>query len=46
MACAIGAVMGAVIGAGEVFGDVPTAELAELVRESVRDLAASKSSAT
>lgn len=46
MACPIGAVMGAVIGAGEVFGDVPTAELAELVRDAVRDLAASKSAAT
>ncbi len=38
LACSIGAVMGALMGAGGAFGDVPTAELADLVRAAVRDL--------
>jgi AcrR family transcriptional regulator len=38
MACSIGAVMGTLMGAGSAFGDVPTEELAELVRDAVRDL--------
>jgi AcrR family transcriptional regulator len=46
MACSIGAVMGALMGAGEVFGDVPTAELAGLVRDAVRDLLGSSEPAT
>jgi AcrR family transcriptional regulator len=41
MACSIGAVLGALTGAGEVFGDVPTDELAGLVREAVGDLTSS-----
>jgi hypothetical protein len=46
MACSIGAVMGALMGAGEVFGDVPTAELAGFVRDAVRDLLGSNEPAT
>jgi AcrR family transcriptional regulator len=46
MACSIGAVMGVLMGAGEVFPDVPTAELAGLVRDAVRDLLGSKKPAT
>jgi AcrR family transcriptional regulator len=42
MACSIGAVFGALIGAGEAFADVTNVELAALVRESVRDLLGSK----
>jgi AcrR family transcriptional regulator len=38
MASSIGAVMSVLMGAGEVFADVPTAELAGLVREAVHDL--------
>ena len=41
MACSIGAVMTTLIGAGEVFTDVPTEELAQLLRGAVRDLIAS-----
>ncbi len=38
MACSIGAVMGALMGAGEVFADVPTSELSGLLRDAVHDL--------
>jgi AcrR family transcriptional regulator len=38
MACSIGAVMSILIGAGEAFGDVPAATLAQLVRDAMRDL--------
>jgi AcrR family transcriptional regulator len=38
MACSIGAVMNTVLGTGEVFGDVPTTELAQHLRAAVRDL--------
>jgi len=38
MACSIGAVMSTLIGAGEAFGDVPAATLAQLVRDAMRDL--------
>jgi len=44
MACSIGAVMGALIGAGEVFADVPTSELSGLVRDAVHDLLGSTGS--
>jgi AcrR family transcriptional regulator len=38
LACAIGAVMGALMGAGEAFAEVPTEELAGMVRAAVHDL--------
>ncbi len=38
MACSIGAVMSTVLGAGDVFGDVPTTELTHYLRAAVRDL--------
>ncbi len=38
MACSIGAVMGALMGAGEVFADIPASELSGLVRDAVHDL--------
>jgi AcrR family transcriptional regulator len=38
MACSAGAAIIVLMGAGEMFGDVPPAELAELVRDAVRDL--------
>jgi AcrR family transcriptional regulator len=38
MACSIGAVVGALVGGEGLFGEVPMEELAELVREAVRDL--------
>jgi AcrR family transcriptional regulator len=38
MACSIGAVVGALVGGEGLFGDVPIEELAELVRDAVRDL--------
>jgi hypothetical protein len=38
MACSIGAVFGALVGAGEAFGDVAVSEVAELVREAVHGL--------
>jgi len=38
MASSIGAVMSVLMGAGEMFADVPTAELAGLVRDAVHDL--------
>jgi AcrR family transcriptional regulator len=38
MACSIGAVMAVIGGHGGVFGDVPPEQLAELVREALRDL--------
>jgi AcrR family transcriptional regulator len=38
MACSIGAVMSTLIGAGEAFGDVPAATLAQLTRDAMRDL--------
>ncbi|MGA3353497.1 MAG: helix-turn-helix domain-containing protein [Acidimicrobiales bacterium] len=38
MACTAGAVMGPLVLSGEVFADIPTEELSELVREAARDL--------
>jgi AcrR family transcriptional regulator len=38
MACSIGAVMGPLMGAGEVFADIPTSQLSGLVRDAVHDL--------
>ncbi len=38
MVCSLGAVVSALAGAEGLFGDVPLPELAELVREAVRDL--------
>jgi AcrR family transcriptional regulator len=38
MACSIGAAVGALVGGEGLFGEVPMEELAELVREAVRDL--------
>jgi AcrR family transcriptional regulator len=38
MACSIGAVLGALMGAGGAFGDVPPDQLAGLVRDAVHDL--------
>jgi AcrR family transcriptional regulator len=38
MACSLGAVVGALVGGEELFGDVPMPEIAELVRAAVRDL--------
>jgi AcrR family transcriptional regulator len=38
MACSIGAVMGTLMGATGAFGEVPTEELAQLLREAVGDL--------
>jgi AcrR family transcriptional regulator len=46
MACSIGAVMGAMIGAGDVFADVPITELTGLVRDALRDLMGSKDPAS
>jgi hypothetical protein len=38
MACSIGAVFAALMGATEVFGEVDTDEVAAYVREAVHDL--------
>src|SRR5580704_4486711 len=38
MACSLGAVFGVLMGAGDAFGEVPTGELAQLVREAVGDI--------
>jgi hypothetical protein len=38
MACALGAVMGGLIMAGDTFGDVPSDEFGALLRGAVRDL--------
>jgi AcrR family transcriptional regulator len=38
MACSIGAVLSTLIGPGEAFADVPTSELAQLLRDAMRDL--------
>ncbi len=38
MACSVGAVFAALMGAGGIFGDVPTSRLAELVRQAAHDL--------
>jgi AcrR family transcriptional regulator len=38
MACSIGAVLSTLIGPGEAFSDVPTSDLAELLRAAMRDL--------
>jgi AcrR family transcriptional regulator len=38
MACALGAVMGGLIMAGDTFGDVPSDEFGDLLRAAVRDL--------
>ncbi|MGO9957683.1 MAG: TetR/AcrR family transcriptional regulator [Solirubrobacteraceae bacterium] len=40
MVCSLGAVVSVLVGAEGLFGDVPLPELAELVREAVRDLLA------
>ncbi len=40
MACTIGAVMGALVLSGEVFSDIPSAELGVLVKDAARDLMA------
>ena len=40
MTCAMGAVVGALTSAGNVFADVPDDELARLMRDAVRDLTA------
>jgi AcrR family transcriptional regulator len=42
MVCSIGAVMSALVGGEKLFGDVPMPELAELVRDAVRDLLATQ----
>ena len=39
MACAIGAVLVTLMGASTMFGDTPPGEIADLVRDVVRDLA-------
>jgi AcrR family transcriptional regulator len=46
MACSLGAVVGALVGGAGLFGDVPTDELAELVRDAVGDLLGSERLAT
>jgi AcrR family transcriptional regulator len=38
MACSIGAVLSTLIGPGEAFGEVPSDELATLLRDAMRDL--------
>lgn len=38
IACALGAVLGGLIEGGDVFGEIDTAELVELVRGSVKDM--------
>ena len=38
MACTVGAVMGALVLSGNVFSDLPSAELGALVRDAARDL--------
>jgi len=38
MACSLGAVMGALMGANHVFGDVPATQIADLVRTITHDL--------
>ena len=40
IACSLGAVLGGLFMAGDVFGNVSSAELGSLVRDAVRDLAA------
>jgi AcrR family transcriptional regulator len=42
MVCSIGMVVSVLVGAEGVFGDVPMTELAELVRDAVRDLFAAQ----
>jgi hypothetical protein len=44
MACSLGAVVGGLVGGEGLFGDVPIDELAELVREAVRDVLGAPSS--
>ncbi len=46
IACALGAVLGGLIEGGDVFADVDPAELAELVRGSVKDMFASSARLT
>jgi AcrR family transcriptional regulator len=43
MACALGAVFGGLLMAGDAFDNVPSAELGSLVRDAVRDLLADSS---
>ena len=38
MACSLGAVMSGLLLAGDIFADVPSATLAEMLRDAVRDL--------
>jgi hypothetical protein len=38
MACSAGAVLVVLLGGGEMFGDTPANELAELVRDAAHDL--------
>jgi AcrR family transcriptional regulator len=46
MACSVGAVVGALVGGEELFGEVPMDEVAELVREAVHDLLDSSETAS
>jgi AcrR family transcriptional regulator len=46
MACSIGAVLSTLIGPGEAFADVPTSELAQLLRDAMRDLLGTPNLAT
>ncbi len=46
MACSIGAVMGLFMGTSAAFADIPAGELAELVRDAIRDLMAVGAPAT
>jgi hypothetical protein len=43
MACSLGAVFGGLFMAGDVFGNVPGAELASLVQDALRDLVTDRS---
>jgi AcrR family transcriptional regulator len=46
MACSLGAVVSALVGGEGLFGDVPIDEVAELVRDAVRDLLGSSEAAS
>jgi hypothetical protein len=46
MVCSPGAVVSALVGAAGLFGDVPMPELAELVRDAVRDLLGAEDTGT
>jgi AcrR family transcriptional regulator len=45
MVCSLGAVVSALVGAEGLFGDVPMPELAQLVRDAVRDLVGTQDTA-